>query len=104
MSFSTLNTIARIRNQFFKFIFRCSATNKIIRRVSEDKFKEALNIRPKYKYSAYFAILTKKIKSWTKCILEVCSSSHDNVKMTLKWIGHDWKMIFNDYFEVILIS
>ena len=33
--------------------------------------------------------------------------SRDNVKMTLKWIGNDWKtfsMTFNDHFGVILIS
>jgi len=34
---------------FLKFIFRCSA-NEIIRTVSEEKFKEALNIRPDYEY------------------------------------------------------
>jgi len=29
--------------------------------------------------------------------------SHDNIKMILKWIGNDWKITFNDHFEVILI-
>ena len=31
-------------------------------------------------------------------------TSHDNVKMTLKWIGNDWKMTFNDHSEVTLTS
>jgi len=32
----------------YLIIFRCSAANEIIRTVTEDKFKEALNIRPDY--------------------------------------------------------
>jgi len=35
---------------FLKFIFRCLVANEIIRRASEDKFKEALNIRPDYEH------------------------------------------------------
>jgi len=47
---------AHIHNQilylrlFLKFIFRCSVVNEIIRKASENKFKEALNIRPDYEY------------------------------------------------------
>jgi len=42
---------------FLKFIFRCSVTNEKIRRVSKDKFKEALNIRPDYEYEYKSEIL-----------------------------------------------
>jgi len=47
---------------FLKFIFRCSAVNEIIHRVSKDKFKEALNIRPnyEYEYEIFRMILTLK--------------------------------------------
>jgi len=34
------------------------------------------------------------------------TTSYDNIKMivTLKWIGNDWKMTFNDHFGVIFVS
>ena len=32
------------------------------------------------------------------------TTSHDNVKMTLKWIENDWKMTCNDHFGMIFTS
>ena len=44
----TLNLIFKASLNFL--IYLSSVVNKIIRRIAENKFKEALNIRPDYEY------------------------------------------------------